>query len=99
MPVQTSPGRFGKPAPARPTALLRPGPGRASVPLMSQPTCPSCRRPVAADAPSFPFCNERCRLLDLGNWLDGRYAVRVPDEEDAGTSDDGDDRNDRSDLG
>jgi len=22
-----------------------------------------------------PFCSERCRLLDLANWVDGRYRV------------------------
>ena len=27
---------------------------------------------------AFPFCSERCRLLDLGKWLDGEY--RVPGE-------------------
>ena len=26
----------------------------------------------------FPFCSDRCRLLDLGKWFDGRY--RVPGE-------------------
>lgn len=27
-------------------------------------------------APGFrPFCSDRCRLLDLGAWLDGRYRV------------------------
>jgi endogenous inhibitor of DNA gyrase (YacG/DUF329 family) len=25
-----------------------------------------------------PFCSERCRLLDLGRWIDGDY--RVPGE-------------------
>ena len=25
-----------------------------------------------------PFCSERCKLLDLGNWVDEKY--RVPDE-------------------
>jgi endogenous inhibitor of DNA gyrase (YacG/DUF329 family) len=25
-----------------------------------------------------PFCSERCRLLDLGRWLDGDY--RIPGE-------------------
>ena len=43
--------------------------------------CPICRRPVEADAPARPFCSERCRLLDLGNWLDGRYAVPVADDD------------------
>lgn len=30
---------------------------------------------------AFPFCSMRCRTLDLGNWLDGRY--RMPDPDDA----------------
>lgn len=25
----------------------------------------------------FPFCSERCRLVDLGHWLEGDY--RIPD--------------------
>ena len=27
------------------------------------------------DLPSFPFCSERCRLVDLGRWIDGDYAI------------------------
>ena len=26
-----------------------------------------------------PFCSKRCKLLDLGDWVDGKY--RVPDED------------------
>ena len=39
--------------------------------------CPICKRPVAPRATNraFPFCSERCRLLDLGKWLDGDYRV------------------------
>ena len=28
----------------------------------------------------FPFCSERCKLLDLGAWIDGQY--RIPASED-----------------
>lgn len=44
---------------------------------MPQPECPICRRPVRpADANrSFPFCSPRCKLIDLGRWLDGRYVI------------------------
>ena len=42
----------------------------------------------------FPFCSERCKLVDLGNWLGEAY--RVPAEPDGdgelSTGDDGDDR-------
>jgi endogenous inhibitor of DNA gyrase (YacG/DUF329 family) len=43
-------------------------------------SCPSCRQPVGLRSvnPAFPFCSERCRLLDLGKWFDGVY--RVPGE-------------------
>lgn len=41
--------------------------------------CPICRKPVpiaVAERPStFPFCGERCRLIDLGRWADGAYVV------------------------
>lgn len=26
----------------------------------------------------FPFCSERCRLVDLGAWLTDKYAVPGP---------------------
>jgi len=39
--------------------------------------CPTCKQPVAERAvnPAFPFCSERCRLLDLGKWFDGQYRI------------------------
>ncbi|HXH49381.1 MAG TPA: DNA gyrase inhibitor YacG [Terriglobia bacterium] len=40
--------------------------------------CPICKQEVPyAGNPFRPFCSERCKLLDLDNWLEGRY--RVPD--------------------
>ncbi len=50
-----------------------------------QRRCPICKRPTdsAADA-EFPFCSERCRLQDLGNWAAEKYVVSEPifDEDD-----------------
>jgi endogenous inhibitor of DNA gyrase (YacG/DUF329 family) len=44
--------------------------------------CPTCRGPSKKDGNKlFPFCCERCQLLDLGRWLNEDY--RVPDEPDA----------------
>lgn len=37
--------------------------------------CPLCKRAVERSVESFPFCSDRCRLIDLGNWSDGSYAV------------------------
>jgi len=31
-----------------------------------------------------PFCSQRCRLVDLGRWLDERYGVPVEPEEGEG---------------
>jgi uncharacterized protein len=29
-----------------------------------------------------PFCSERCRLADLGSWLDGAYRIGAPISEE-----------------
>ncbi len=42
--------------------------------------CPTCKQRVEPDAKTFPFCSERCRLVDLGNWLDGKYRIASTDE-------------------
>ncbi len=45
--------------------------------MMTTTRCPICRAPVASPE-AFPFCNERCRLIDLGRWLSNEY--RIPGE-------------------
>jgi endogenous inhibitor of DNA gyrase (YacG/DUF329 family) len=51
--------------------------------------CPICKKSVLeVDAagkrnPTYPFCGERCKLIDLGRWLDGAYQIPVA-ETDAG---------------
>jgi endogenous inhibitor of DNA gyrase (YacG/DUF329 family) len=39
--------------------------------------CPICKQPVGAreENAAFPFCSERCRLIDLGKWLGEEYRV------------------------
>jgi len=45
--------------------------------------CPTCGALASADSDAFPFCSARCRMVDLGRWLDGRYIVsREVSEED-----------------
>jgi len=56
--------------------------------------CPICSRAFEIEKldelPSFPFCSERCKLIDLGRWLRGAYAIPGPeippetDQEDNG---------------
>ena len=40
--------------------------------------CPICEKEVKLEDPEMPFCSERCRLIDLGNWASEKYAVSVP---------------------
>lgn len=42
------------------------------------PRCPVCDKSVVLDAtPTAPFCSDRCRLVDLGRWLDESQAIPV----------------------
>jgi len=50
--------------------------------------CPICKKKVRRSDPEFPFCSERCRVLDLGNWASGRYRVASP-LPDSGEPEDG----------
>ena len=40
--------------------------------------CPICKKPVAPDGEYMPFCSERCKLIDLGNWASERYMISTP---------------------
>ena len=40
--------------------------------------CPICKAVVAAKAPDFPFCSDRCRTIDLGKWASGSYVISSP---------------------
>ncbi len=44
--------------------------------------CPVCHKTIngtnqerADQAKFFPFCSQRCKLMDLGAWLDGKYKI------------------------
>jgi endogenous inhibitor of DNA gyrase (YacG/DUF329 family) len=41
--------------------------------------CPICRKPADSETDAdFPFCSERCRLYDLGNWASDKYMISSP---------------------
>jgi uncharacterized protein len=41
--------------------------------------CPICKTATDSDVHrEFPFCGERCRLLDLGAWASEKYVVSDP---------------------
>jgi len=42
-------------------------------------TCPICGKPTDSETDAdFPFCSERCRTTDLGNWASEKYVVTEP---------------------
>ena len=43
--------------------------------------CPICKKLVKTGAADFPFCSERCRLIDLGKWASGGYVVSSPGQD------------------
>ena len=40
--------------------------------------CPICKKSVQSTGPDFPFCSDRCRLIDLGKWASGQYVISSP---------------------
>jgi len=45
-------------------------------------SCPTCRVRVVWDqSPYRPFCSERCKLVDLGKWLNEEYRIPGADDE------------------
>jgi endogenous inhibitor of DNA gyrase (YacG/DUF329 family) len=40
--------------------------------------CPTCRTLVLKSDENFPFCSDRCRLIDLGKWASGSYVISTP---------------------
>ena len=59
------------------------------------PRCPTCNKEFPGDPkkPYYPFCSERCKMIDLGKWLDEEYKFSeslpsVEMEEDMNNEDD-----------
>ncbi|HLY62178.1 MAG TPA: DNA gyrase inhibitor YacG [Terriglobia bacterium] len=46
--------------------------------------CPICKTEVpGVGNPNRPFCSERCKMIDLDNWLSERYRISSPDDAEA----------------
>jgi endogenous inhibitor of DNA gyrase (YacG/DUF329 family) len=47
--------------------------------------CPICKKELKSDTgtPYFPFCSQRCKLVDLNSWLSNGYTISspIPDED------------------
>jgi endogenous inhibitor of DNA gyrase (YacG/DUF329 family) len=50
--------------------------------------CPICKKEAAATGEFYPFCSERCKIIDLGNWASEKYVISTPVQE----SDEDDDK-------
>ena len=46
--------------------------------------CPTCQQPVEwkQENTDRPFCSERCKLIDLGEWASESYAIAQRDSEE-----------------
>ncbi len=57
--------------------------------------CSQCRKAIAEPTDGtiskyYPFCCERCKLIDLGAWLDAEYVIKsAPPSKDPDVNDDG----------
>jgi hypothetical protein len=40
--------------------------------------CPICKKEVRLGDPDFPFCSDRCRIIDLANWSTEKYVISAP---------------------
>jgi uncharacterized protein len=58
--------------------------------------CPTCGKPAEwKENPYRPFCSERCKLIDLGRWVNEEYRVpgasapeKHPEKQDVDDDDD-----------
>ena len=46
--------------------------------MAKQLHCPICKKAVEATGEDFPFCSDRCRVIDLGKWASGGYVISSP---------------------
>jgi endogenous inhibitor of DNA gyrase (YacG/DUF329 family) len=51
--------------------------------------CPTCGKAVRWEGNPFrPFCSERCRMIDLGAWVDEEYRIPAEEKPDYGEPED-----------
>ena len=57
-----------------------------ATPTVKTVPCPTCGKPVEwSHAQRWkPFCSERCKLIDLGAWIDERHRIPGDDTDDPG---------------
>ena len=45
--------------------------------------CPQCGKEVVwnSESPYRPFCSERCKMIDLGQWANEEYRIPVDEQQ------------------
>lgn len=61
--------------------------------MIKKVKCPICSKDVKFDDKkklplNFPFCSKRCKLVDLGKWLNEEYTISEPTLEEIIQTDD-----------
>ncbi|WP_211183411.1 DNA gyrase inhibitor YacG [Thalassotalea sp. Y01] len=48
--------------------------------MVTKVNCPTCEKQVIwnKDAKYRPFCSERCKLIDLGDWAEENHKISQP---------------------
>ena len=60
--------------------------------MLKEVRCPTCRQLTAWEGnPCRPFCSERCKLRDLGNWASETYRIPGPPDDSVSEEDGADD--------
>ncbi len=54
--------------------MARPMPRKRTIKVR----CPICKKVVKSTDSDFPFCSDRCRVIDLGKWSSGSYVISSP---------------------
>jgi uncharacterized protein len=44
--------------------------------------CPICKKAADTAGEFYPFCSERCKIIDLGNWASEKYVISTPVQAD-----------------
>ena len=64
--------------------------GSACLEVVKGVLCPICKKPVEwAGNPYRPFCSERCKLIDLGEWAEEGYKISGGEDDDERPDEDG----------
>lgn len=63
------------------------------MPEMSPYRCKTCGKSCGYEGKppeEFPFCCQRCKLIDLGKWFNGEYVIDSDPQPDDGEGDEPD---------